>query len=89
MLQYSQKNIFDMNPLPSDCVKIILDYTDLQDAPAVCTVFTDKQKYMHLLKERRSPIRLFSDIVDDSRELLYYMSVNRCVMSRSRAANYI
>ena len=72
-----------------DCIKITLDYTTIKDSVnavlAFSTCLADARK---LIEHRKSPIRLFSQLVDDPYQLLQFMYMERCVLSGSRAANY-
>lgn len=74
--------------LPFDCIRFIIHELDLRDVVNACLVLCRKEDIRETIKDRISPIRFFSPLVQDPSKLLYYMSIHRCVLSGSRAADY-
>ena len=71
-----------------DCLSLIVQYVDAPDVVDVCLALATADTVRTLIRDRLSPIGLFSYLVPNVLDLLYYMSLNKCVLSGSRAANY-
>ena len=75
--------------LPADCIKHILKYLSMKDSVNACLGLSNRNDGLQLIRHRKSPLSLFSKLVPDAYQLMYYMCVYNFVLSGSRALDYM